>query len=86
VISFDIDKVLRDLDGKFNVTHLIVNRVKKLKAGIEPKVDRKMREKEIILAIRELDSGDLEYQMDEEVAIQRDVELAETLIGEETSK
>jgi DNA-directed RNA polymerase omega subunit len=86
VIKFDIDKLQKELDGKFNVAHLIVNRVKKLKSGVDAKVERKMREKDIILAIREIDSSGLEYDLDEATTRQREVELAETLIGEADRK
>ena len=83
MIIFDIDKVQRELDGKFNLSHLIVNRVKKLKAGVESKVERKMREKEIILAIREIDSGELVYVRDEGTTRGSQVELAESIIIED---
>ncbi|PCJ18781.1 MAG: DNA-directed RNA polymerase subunit omega [Candidatus Cloacimonadota bacterium] len=83
MIIFDIDKVQRELDGKFNLSHLIVNRVKKLKAGVESKVERKMREKEIILAIREIDSGELVYARDETTTRSAQVELSDSVIIED---
>lgn len=83
MIEFDIDSVQKNLDGKYNLTHLIVNRVKRLRAGVEPKVDRKMREKDIVLAIREIDSGTLTYDVDPESTREMEVELTETIIGEE---
>ncbi len=66
MIDFNVDKLQKDLDGKFNVAHLIVNRVRKLKSGIESKVSRKMREKDIVLAIREIESSKLTWDMDED--------------------
>ncbi|MCJ8345658.1 MAG: DNA-directed RNA polymerase subunit omega [Candidatus Cloacimonetes bacterium] len=83
MIIFDIDKVQKELDGKFNLSHLIVNRVKKLKAGVESKVERKMREKEIILAIREIDSGELVYARDEGTTRNAQVELSDSVIIED---
>ncbi|GEM_PF-1005959 len=81
MIEFNIDKVQRELDGKFNLAHLIFNRVKRLRAGVEPKVDRHMREKDIVLAIREIDSGDLTFRLDEESTREPEVELSESVIG-----
>mgnify|MGYP003335636504 FL=1 len=81
MIDFNIDKVQRELDGKFNLAHLIFNRVKRLRAGVEAKVDKRMREKDIVLAIREIDSGDLAYRLDEGSTRESDVELSESVIG-----
>lgn len=81
MIEFNIDKVQRELDGKFNLAHLIFNRVKRLRAGVEPKVDKRMREKDIVLAIREIDSGELTYRLDEESTKESEVELSESVIG-----
>lgn len=85
MIEFNIDRVQKELDGKYNLSHLIVNRVKRLRAGVESKVDKKMREKDIVLAIREIESGDLVYERDEETTRQMQVDLAETVIDEENS-
>jgi DNA-directed RNA polymerase subunit K/omega len=80
MIDFNIDTLQKSLDGKFNVAHLIINRVKKLKTGVESKVNRRMREKDIVLAIREIDSTELEYTLDESSTRERQVELAEAVL------
>ena len=49
MIEFNIDRVQKELDGKYNLSHLIVNRVKRLRAGVESKVEKKMRENKIAL-------------------------------------
>ena len=85
MIEFNIDRVQKELDGKYNLSHLIVNRVKRLRAGVESKVEKKMREKDIVLAIREIESGDLVYERDEETTRQMQVDLTETIIDEENS-
>jgi len=85
VIEFNIDRVQKELDGKYNLSHLIINRVKRLRAGVESKVEKKMREKDIVLAIREIESGDLVYELDEESTRQMQVDLTETIIDEENS-
>lgn len=85
MIEFNIDRVQKELDGKYNLSHLIVNRVKRLRAGVESKVEKKMREKDIVLAIREIESGDLVYELDEESTRQMQVDLTETIIDEDTS-
>jgi len=85
VIEFNIDRVQKELDGKYNLSHLIINRVKRLRAGVESKVEKKMREKDIVLAIREIESGDLAYERDEETTRQMQVDLTETIIDEENS-
>ncbi len=82
MIDFDIDRLQKGLDGKFNVAHLIINRVKKLKTGVEPKTPRRMREKDIVLAIREIEGGDLEYDKDENSTRKVQVELGEIVITE----
>ena len=85
MIEFNIDRVQKELDGKYNLSHLIINRVKRLRAGVESKVEKKMREKDIVLAIREIESGDLVYERDEETTRQMEVDLTETIIDEENS-
>ena len=85
MIEFNIDRVQKELDGKYNLSHLIINRVKRLRAGVEFKVEKKMREKDIVLAIREIESGDLVYERDEETTRQMEVDLTETIIDEENS-
>jgi len=80
MIDFNIDTLQKSLGGKFNVAHLIINRVKKLKTGVESKVNRRMREKDIVLAIREIDSTELEYTLDESSTRERQVELAEAVL------
>ena len=85
MIEFNIDRVQKELDGKYNLSHLIINRVKRLRAGVESKVEKKMREKDIVLAIREIESGDLVYERDEETTRQMEVDLTETVIDEENS-
>lgn len=85
MIEFNIDRVQKELDGKYNLAHLIINRVKRLRAGVESKVDKKMREKDIVLAIREIESGDLFYERDEETTRQMEVDLTETVIDEDNS-
>lgn len=85
MIEFNIDRVQKELDGKYNLSHLIINRVKRLRAGVESKVEKKMREKDIVLAIREIESGDLVYELDEESTRQMQVDLTETIIDEENS-
>jgi DNA-directed RNA polymerase omega subunit len=82
VIKFNIDKVQKDLGGKFNLAHLIFNRVQRLRAGVEPKVERNMREKDIVLAIREIDSNDLTYTVSEEITESEEAEIAQALIDE----
>ena len=64
VIEFNIDRVQKELDG-VNLSHLIINRVKRLRAGVESKVEKKMREKDIVLMMRE-ESGDLVKEREEE--------------------
>ena len=44
-----------------------------------------MRENDIVLAIREIESGDLVYERDEETTRQMEVDLTETIIDEENS-
>ena len=85
MIEFNIDRVQKELDGKYNLSHLIINRVKRLRAGVESKVEKKMREKDIVLAIREIESGDLVYERDEETTRQMQVDLTESVIDEENS-
>ncbi|MEE2925426.1 MAG: DNA-directed RNA polymerase subunit omega [bacterium] len=85
MIEFNIDRVQKELDGKYNLSHLIINRVKRLRAGVESKVEKKMREKDIVLAIREIESGDLVYERDEETTRQMEVDLTESVIDEENS-
>ena len=85
MIEFNIDRVQKELDGKYNLSHLIINRVKRLRACVESKVEKKMREKDIVLAIREIESGDLVYERDEETTRQMEVDLTETIIDEENS-
>tara|TARA_Y100000589_G_C26914065_1_gene531524 strand:+ start:424 stop:705 length:282 start_codon:yes stop_codon:yes gene_type:complete len=85
VIEFNIDRVQKELDGKYNLSHLIINRVKRLRAGVESKVEKKMREKDIVLAIREIESGDLVYERDEETTRQMEVDLTDTVIDEDNS-
>lgn len=85
MIEFNIDRVQKELDGKYNLSHLIINRVKRLRAGVESKVEKKMREKDIVLAIREIESGDLVYELDAESTRQMQVDLTETIIDEENS-
>ena len=85
MIEFNIDRVQKELDGKYNLSHLIINRVKRLRAGVESKVEKKMREKDIVLAIREIESGDLVYERDEETTRQMEVDLTESIIDEESS-
>jgi len=82
VIKFNIDKVQKELGGKFNLAHLIFNRVQRLRAGVEPKVERNMREKDIVLAIREIDSNDLEFTMTEEPTESEEAEIAQALIDD----
>ena len=82
MIKFNIDKVQKDLGGKFNLAHLIFNRVQRLRAGVEPKVERNMREKDIVLAIREIDSNDLTYTVSEEITESEEAEIAQALIDE----
>lgn len=81
MIDFNIDEMLKDMDGKYNLVHLVVNRVRKLKSGVEPKVERRMREEDVVLAIREIDSGKLEWELSDSSAHNREVELTETIIG-----
>ena len=85
MIEFNIDRVQKELDGKYNLSHLIINRVKRLRAGVESKVEKKMREKDIVLAIREIESGDLVYERDEETTRQMEVDLTDTVIDEDNS-
>ena len=85
MIEFNIDRVQKELDGKYNLSHLIINRVKRLRAGVESKVEKKMREKDIVLAIREIESGDLVYERDEETTRQMEVDLTESVIDDENS-
>ena len=85
MIEFNIDRVQKELDGKYNLSHLIINRVKRLRAGVESKVEKKMREKDIVLAIREIESGDLVYERDEDTTRRMEVDLTDTVIDEENS-
>ena len=57
-----------------------------MRAGVESKVEKKMREKDIVLAIREIESGDLVYERDEEETTrQMEVDLTESVIDDENS-
>ena len=85
MIEFNIDRVQKELDGKYNLSHLIVNRVKRLRAGVESKVEKKMREKDIVLAIREIESGDLVYDKDEDTTRRMEVDLTDTVIDEDNT-
>jgi DNA-directed RNA polymerase omega subunit len=85
MIDFKIDDMLKEMDGKYNLVHLVVNRVRKLKSGVEPKVERRMREEDIVLAIREIDSGSLTWDLESLEPRHREVELGETIIGTQDS-
>lgn len=85
MIDFKIDDMLKEMDGKYNLVHLVVNRVRKLKSGVEPKVERRMREEDVVLAIREIDSGKLTWDLESLEPRHREVELAETIIGTQDS-
>ena len=83
MIEFDIDNIQAKVDGKFNLSHLLVGRVKKLRSGVEPKVEKVMREKDIVLAIRELESKELEFELVEETKEEKEVTLVEAVLDED---
>ena len=83
MIEFDIDNTQAKVDGKFNLSHLLVGRVKKLRSGVESKVEKVMREKDIVLAIRELESKELEFELVEETKAEKEVTLVEAVLDED---
>lgn len=60
MLTFDIDTLEEKIPNKFHLVLCIVDRVRALKKGIEPKVERKGRDL-ITVAIEELEGKDVEF-------------------------
>jgi DNA-directed RNA polymerase subunit K/omega len=60
VLTFDLDKLAKQIPNRFFMVLAIVDRVRALKRGVEPKVERRKRDL-ITVAIEELEKNKIEF-------------------------
>jgi DNA-directed RNA polymerase subunit K/omega len=60
VLPFDLDKLGKLIPNRFYMVLAIVDRVRALKKGVEPKVERRKRD-HITVAIEELEKNKVEF-------------------------
>ncbi len=60
MLTFDLDKLSKQLPNKFYMVLCIVDRVRALKRGVEPKVERRKRDL-ITVAIEEMEKNKIEF-------------------------
>ena len=82
MITFDFNKLTDQFDNRFYLVLAIVDRVKLLKRGVPPKVERKGRDL-ISVAIQEFTDGHLTWNIEDNYFSERAEELAKRVeIGE----
>ncbi len=60
MLTFDFDKINKQIPNRFHMVLAIVDRVRSLKRGIEPKVEKRKRDL-ITVAIEEFEKGKVEF-------------------------
>ncbi|MBI4870033.1 MAG: DNA-directed RNA polymerase subunit omega [Candidatus Riflebacteria bacterium] len=60
MLTFDLDKLSKQIPNRFYMVLAIVDRVRALKRGVEPKVERRKRDL-ITVAIEELEKNKIEF-------------------------
>jgi len=64
-----VEDCLRQVDNRFSLVHLTAKRVRQLREGAPPYLD--VKNKEVVLALREIASGDVYPVTAEEAEIER---------------
>jgi len=58
-----VEDCLRQVDNRFLLVMLAAKRVKQLHKGSKPLIENKSNNKNVVLALREIASGKLQYEM-----------------------
>lgn len=58
-----VEDCLRQVDNRFLLVMLAAKRVKQLHKGSKPLIENKANNKNVVLALREIASGKLQYEM-----------------------